>query len=104
MMISSGRMPNMVIVTRAGAVSSQRPTRALSSRLPDAAWAVESGVDGVGCGSTGFESGAASSVEVISVLQHLHRLGGDAQADGVAALQYLLEAAPVLHPHRHIAA
>src|SRR4051812_43051412 len=104
MMMKSGRTPKMPIVTSAGAVSSQRLMRALSSLRVAACCAVDSGVDGAGSGATGPGTGGAKSVVVISVLQHLHRLGCDAQADGVALLEDLLEAAAVLHANGDIPA
>src|SRR5258708_7331362 len=103
-MMISGSTPKIPIVTKAGAVSSQRLILALSSMRAWACCAAESWVEGAGSGAAGPDSGATSSVLAISVLQHLHRLGGDAQADGVALLQDFLEAAAVLHPDRDVAA
>src|SRR3954470_1499228 len=103
-MMRSGSTPKMPIVTSAGAVSSQRRMRARSSMRVAACCTDNSGVDGTGAGAAGPGVSGAKSVVAISVLQHLHRLGGDAQADCIALLQDLLEAPAVLHPDGDIAA
>src|SRR5262245_21137758 len=100
MMMISGSTPKIAMVTSAGAVSSQRLIRAFSSLRAAACWAALSWAVGFGSGEAGTGAGADNSVADISVLQHLHRLGGDAQADRIALFQDFLEAAAVLHADR----